>query len=180
MSLDQQRHDISNSAWEKSSRTQLEKRTHVEENAGDNRPFINGVFWILRTRVLQRDLPPKHGHWENVHCRSCRWRDKGIWESILAALIDDADFEWLMIDVFFSLLEITRVFYHVFIQSCIIIVLGASKTIRFQLKKRARLATFSKSQKTRTRERILRLYILLCARNVLRDHAPRLVVRDHS
>ena len=57
--------------------------------------------------------------------------------NILATLIDDADFEWLIIDVFFSILEITRVFYHVFIQSCIIIVLGASKTIRFQLKKNA-------------------------------------------
>ena len=28
----------------------------------------------------------------------CRWRDKGIWEKILEALMDDTDFEWLMID----------------------------------------------------------------------------------
>ena len=27
-----------------------------------------------------------------------RWRDKGIWERILEALVDDTDFEWLMID----------------------------------------------------------------------------------
>ncbi len=127
-----------------------------------------------------RNLQAEYGYWKNIHHKFCQWRNKGVWKNILATLIDDADFEWLMIDVFFALLEIKRVFCHVFIQSCIIIVLGTSETIRFQLKKRARLATFSKSQKTRTRERVLMLYILLCARNVLRDHAPRLVVRGHS
>ncbi len=28
----------------------------------------------------------------------CRWRDKGIWEKILGALVEDADSEGLMID----------------------------------------------------------------------------------
>jgi hypothetical protein len=30
--------------------------------------------------------------------RFCRWRDKGIWEKPLEAVIDEPDFEWLMID----------------------------------------------------------------------------------
>ena len=45
-----------------------------------------------------RDLPEAYGNWKNVHRRFCRWRDKGIWEKILEALVDDTDFEWLMID----------------------------------------------------------------------------------
>ena len=28
----------------------------------------------------------------------CRWRDKGIWENLLAQIIDEPDFEWMMID----------------------------------------------------------------------------------
>ena len=66
--------------------------------AEDNRRFINGMFWILRTGAPWRDLPPDYGKWGSVHQRFRRWRDKGIWEKILEALIDDPDYEWLMID----------------------------------------------------------------------------------
>ena len=66
--------------------------------ARDNRLFINAVFWILRTGARWRDLPPDDGDWKNVHRRFCRWRAQGDWEAILAALIDEPDMEWLMID----------------------------------------------------------------------------------
>ena len=56
------------------------------------------MFWILRTGAPWRDLPPDYGKWGSVHQRFRRWRDKGIWEKILEALIDDPDYEWLMID----------------------------------------------------------------------------------
>ena len=56
------------------------------------------VFWILRTGTPWRDLPASYGDWKNTHCRFCRWQDKRIWEKMLEALIDDPDFEWLMID----------------------------------------------------------------------------------
>ena len=67
-------------------------------NARNNRQFINAVFWILRTGAPWRDLPPDYGDWKNTHRRFCRWRDKKVWESILCALIDEPDYEWLMID----------------------------------------------------------------------------------
>lgn len=60
--------------------------------------FINAVFWILRTGAPWRDLPPDHGGWRNTHRRFIRWRDKGIWEKLLNGLIDQPDYEWLMID----------------------------------------------------------------------------------
>ena len=66
--------------------------------ARDNRQFLNAVFWILRTGAPWRDLPPSYGDWKNTHRRFCRWRDKGFWETLLEQLIDDVDFEWLMID----------------------------------------------------------------------------------
>ena len=39
-----------------------------------------------------------YGDWKNTHRRFCRWRDKGRWEKLLEQLIDEPDFEWLMID----------------------------------------------------------------------------------
>jgi len=56
------------------------------------------VFWILRTGAPWRDLPPDYGGWSNTHRRFIRWRDKGIWEALLEKLIDEPDYEWLMID----------------------------------------------------------------------------------
>ena len=56
------------------------------------------MFWILRTGAPWRDLPPDYGDWKNTHRRFCRWRDRGVWEQLLDTVIDDPDFEWLMID----------------------------------------------------------------------------------
>ena len=92
------RHDISDQVW-----ANLEPLLPGQEGqwggiAHDNRLFINAVFWILRTGAPWRDLPPDYGDWKNTHRRFCRWRDKGQWENILAALISEPDMEWLMID----------------------------------------------------------------------------------
>ena len=92
------RHDISDDVW-----LLLENQLSGRKNswggiAKDNRQFINAVFWILRTGAPWRDLPPDYGDWKNTHRRFCRWRDKGIWESLLEILVDEPDYEWLMID----------------------------------------------------------------------------------
>ncbi len=52
----------------------------------------------MRTGAPWRDLPPDYGDWKNTHRRFIRWRDKGIWERLLEILIDDPDYEWLLID----------------------------------------------------------------------------------
>ena len=92
------RHDISDRVWQL-----LEPRLPGREGAWggkarDNRLFINAVFWILRTGAPWRDLPSDYGDWKNTHRRFCRWRDKGIWESLLEQLVTEPDYEWLMID----------------------------------------------------------------------------------
>ena len=56
----------------------------------DNRLFLNAAFWILRTCLLTEI--------GNTHRRFCRWRDRGVWEKLLDEVIDEPDFEWLMID----------------------------------------------------------------------------------
>ena len=52
----------------------------------------------MRTGAPWRDLPPDYGCWSNTHRRFIRWRDKGIWEQLMEILIDEPDYEWLMID----------------------------------------------------------------------------------
>ena len=92
------RHDISDRAW-KILEPHLPGRKGTWGGiAHDNRRFINAVFWILRTGAPWRDLPPDYGDWKNTHRRFCRWRDQGRWEKLLELLIQDPDYEWLMID----------------------------------------------------------------------------------
>ena len=98
MHASHRRHDISDEVG-----TVLEP--HLPGRAGlwggianDNRLFLNAVFWMLRTGAPWRDLPPDLGGWTNVHRRVCRWRDKGLWEHLLDAVIDEPDYEWLMLD----------------------------------------------------------------------------------
>ena len=98
MANEQRRHDLADNAWKAIEPHTIGNKGSWGGNARDTRLFINGVFWILRTGAPWRDLPPEYGDWKNVHRRFCRWRDKRIWERILDALIEEPDFEWLMID----------------------------------------------------------------------------------
>ena len=92
------RHDISDKEWANIEKLLSGSKGSIGLPSADNRLFINAVFWILRTGAPWRDLPPDLGDWKNTHRRFCRWRDRGIWEKILEALIVEPDFEWLIID----------------------------------------------------------------------------------
>ena len=72
------RHDLSDQVWERLRPLLPGAGGKRGRPARDNRLFLNAVFWILRTGVL--------------------WRDRGVWEQLLDTVIDDPDFEWLMID----------------------------------------------------------------------------------
>ena len=92
------RHDLSDHAWSLLEPYLPGQAGQWGGIARDNRRFLNAVFWILRSGAPWRDLPPDYGGWKNIHRRFCRWRDKGLWEALLEQIVDDHDFEWLMID----------------------------------------------------------------------------------
>lgn len=92
------RHEISDQIWKNLSRHVPGSVGKVGRPATDNRLFINAVLWVLRTGSPRRDLPPDYGSWNTVHRRFCRWRDKGVWEKLLETVIDEPDYEWIMID----------------------------------------------------------------------------------
>ena len=64
----------------------------------DNRMFVEGVLWIVRTGSPWRDLPEAFGDWNSVFRRFSRWSRKGVWARIFARMSDDSDFEYLIID----------------------------------------------------------------------------------
>ena len=92
------RHDISDRVWEILEPLLPGGKGKTGRPAQDNRRFINAVFWILRTGAPWRDLPPDYGDWKNTHRRFCRWRDRNVWAGLLEAVMDDPDYEWLMLD----------------------------------------------------------------------------------
>jgi transposase len=53
--------------------------------------MINGMLWIAKTGAPWRDLPDRYGPRHKVASRFYRWRRRGMWDRILAALQAHAD-----------------------------------------------------------------------------------------
>ena len=95
----QNRHDLSESQWAKIEPIIKGRLGNWGgANAHDNRVFVNACLWIIRTGAPWRDLPPQYGKYNAVHRRYKRWCDQRHWDFILAELIEEPDYEWLMID----------------------------------------------------------------------------------
>ena len=59
---------------------------------------MEAVLWLARTGSPWRDLPALFGNWNSVFVRFSRWSKDGIWDRLFAAMADDPDFEYAMID----------------------------------------------------------------------------------
>jgi transposase len=64
----------------------------------NNRRFVEGVLWMVRTGAPWRDLPESFGKWSSVWKRFRRWALKGVFEKLFQALSDEPDFEYALID----------------------------------------------------------------------------------
>ena len=62
-----QRHDISDRMWSVLETLLPGRAGEWGGVAKDNRQYINGVIWILRTGAPWRDLPAEYGDWQNTH-----------------------------------------------------------------------------------------------------------------
>jgi len=98
MAKEHRRHDITDRMWLALAPLLPGQSGQWGGVAEDNRRFVNAVVWALRTGAPWRDLPPDYGKWGTVYQRFRRWRDSGVWEAVLEAVVDDPDFEWLIID----------------------------------------------------------------------------------
>ena len=74
------------------------KKGDKGRHGDDNRLFVDAVLWLVRAGAPWRDLPEEFGKWNSVFQRFRRWAKNGVWERIFKALLEDPDFEYLIID----------------------------------------------------------------------------------
>ncbi|AAW59793.1 transposase (plasmid) [Gluconobacter oxydans 621H] len=56
--------------------------------SGDNRRFLNGMLYVLRTGCPWRDMHERYGKWNSVYVRFRRWAEQGVWDALLQTLVD--------------------------------------------------------------------------------------------
>ncbi|TAY71706.1 IS5 family transposase [Rhizobium leguminosarum] len=84
--------------WERISHHIIGDERTRGSSGRDNRMFVEAVLWIVRPGSPWRDLPEVFGEWNSVFRRFSRWSRKGIWWRMFAAMSDDPDFEYLIVD----------------------------------------------------------------------------------
>ena len=89
---------LSDEQWERISGLIIGRPDQCGSTGRDNRMFVEGVLWIVRTGSPWRDLPEVFGGWNSVFRRFSRWSRKSVWQRMFAAMSDDPDFEYLIID----------------------------------------------------------------------------------
>jgi len=92
------RYELSEAQWRRIEPMLPGKVSDPGRTAQDNRLFINGVLWVLRSGARWSDLPERYGKYKTVHKRFTRWARAGVWEGLFALLARDRDNEYLMID----------------------------------------------------------------------------------
>ncbi len=89
---------LSDTMWERMAPLIIGRPDQKGSTGRDNRMFVEGVLWIVRTGSPWRDLPEAFGDWNSVFRRFSRWSLKGVWWRIFEAMSDDPDFEYLIVD----------------------------------------------------------------------------------
>jgi putative transposase len=92
------RYELSDVQWQRIEGFLPGRKEHVGRTAVDNRLFVNGVLWVLRSGARWSDLPERYGKYKSVHKRFMRWAGTGVWERIFRELVKDRKNLYLMID----------------------------------------------------------------------------------
>ena len=93
-----ERYELSAAQWHRVESFLPGRLGWVGVTARDNRTFVNGVRWVLRSGAPWKDLPPGYGNCKSVHKRFTRWAKSGIWERLFQVLLHDPDNRYVMID----------------------------------------------------------------------------------
>jgi len=92
------RYELSDAQWERIASLLPGKASDPGRTGSDNRLFVNGVLWVLRSGAHWCDVPERYGKDKTLHKRFTRWAQAGVWEKVFASLIKDADNQYLMLD----------------------------------------------------------------------------------
>ncbi len=92
------RYELEDQQWDRIAPVLPGKAGDPGRTAVDNRLFVNGVLWVLRSGAHWHDLPPRYGKYKSVHKRFTRWAKAGVWERVFELLIKERDNQYLMLD----------------------------------------------------------------------------------
>jgi putative transposase len=92
------RYELSEAQWVRIAPMLPGKVSDPGRTGRDNRLFVNGCLWVLRSGAHWRDLPERYGKWKTLHKRFTRWAKAGVWDEVFAALIKDRHNQYLMLD----------------------------------------------------------------------------------
>ena len=92
------RYELTDAQWQRIEALLPGKVGDPGRSGVDNRLFVNGVLWVLRSGAHWHDLPERYGKWKSVHTRFARWAKAGVWERVFKVLTADRRNQYLMLD----------------------------------------------------------------------------------
>jgi transposase len=92
------RYELKQSQWEKISLLLPGKITDRGHTAADNRLFVNGCLWIIRSGAMWHHLPDRYGPWKRTYNQFRRLAHAGVWERVFEILLADSSNNYRMID----------------------------------------------------------------------------------
>ena len=84
------RYELSDQQWKRIEPLLLGKPGDPGQTGRNNRLFVDGVLWVLRSGAGWQDLPERHGKWKSVHKRFTRWAKAGGWERVCMRPVNTA------------------------------------------------------------------------------------------
>jgi transposase len=92
------RYELTDAQWSRVDGLLPGRGETVSRTAADNRVFINGVLWVLRSGAHWDDLSERYGKYKSVYKRFSRWAASGVWDKVFRDLVADRKNLCLMID----------------------------------------------------------------------------------
>jgi transposase len=92
------RYEVTEAQWRRIADMLPGKASDPGRTGADNRLFVNGVLWVLRSGADWQCLPERYGKWKTTHKRFTRWAKAGVWEKVFDSFTGDPDNQYLMLD----------------------------------------------------------------------------------
>src|ERR1700759_4485915 len=92
------RYELTDAQWSRIAPLLPGKAGDPGRSGVDNRLFVNGVLWVLRSGAHWHDLPERYGKWKTLHKRFSRWSKAKVWDRVFDELTGDRDNQYLMLD----------------------------------------------------------------------------------
>ena len=84
------RHQLTNAQWERIQHCFPEAASTGRPPSPPRQQF-GGMFWLMKTGVSWRDLPPRFGPWQTVYGTFNKWNGDGTLQRVIDCLVHDLD-----------------------------------------------------------------------------------------